>query len=51
MKRLVLAKLGQLTCRHAYVLIAQRHRLFLRCPICGAESEGFQLGVPKRVAR
>jgi len=41
--RLALQKLGQVFCRHSFLLIQQRHpaRLFLRCPSCGAETEGF----------
>ncbi len=41
--QLALQKLGQVFCRHSFLLIQQRHpaRLFLRCPSCGAETEGF----------
>jgi hypothetical protein len=42
--QLALKKLGMLMCRHAFVLVQHRSRLFLRCDSCGAESQGFTVG-------
>ena len=47
--RLALRKIGRVLCSHSFALIQQRRRLFLRCPECGAESEGFAIGdAPKK---
>jgi hypothetical protein len=41
---LALRKVGQLTCRHSYLVVRLRHRMFLQCSYCGRETEGFQVG-------
>lgn len=46
MVRLALVKIGQATCRHAYVLVPFRGRMFLRCDCCGRETEGFIVYTP-----
>jgi hypothetical protein len=42
--RLALTRIGRALCPHSFALIQHRRRLFLRCPECGAESEGFAIG-------
>lgn len=51
LRRLLLAKLGQRTCRHFYRLVTFRGRMFLRCDYCPAETEGFQVYTPLRGGR
>jgi hypothetical protein len=41
--RVALEKIGRALCRHAFVLVQQRDRLFLRCDACGAESPGISV--------
>lgn len=45
--RLLMAKYGQLTCRHFYRLVKRRDAMFLKCDFCDAETEGFQIGPPR----
>lgn len=47
-KRLLLDKFGSLRCRHEWALVLYRDRMFLRCPSCGAETQGFRIGLEKR---
>lgn len=42
--QLALRKLGQTFCRHAYGLLWTKDRMFLRCSLCGRETEGFEIG-------
>jgi hypothetical protein len=42
--RLALTRIGRALCPHSFALIQHRRRLFLRCPECGAETEGFAIG-------
>lgn len=42
--RLALKKIGRAVCPHSFALVQHRRRLFLRCPACGAETEGFAVG-------
>ena len=58
LKQIVLSKIGSLRCGgrhgHSYALISfidrkTRHeRMFLQCSVCGAETEGFRLGMTPR---
>jgi hypothetical protein len=50
-RELVMEKLGSLRCRHAYTLVTFRGVLFLRCTVCGAESEGLRVYTPLRGGR
>jgi len=43
--QLALQKIGRVFCRHRLQLIQRdRLRLYVRCPDCGLESVGFQVG-------
>ena len=42
--RLALRKAGQVFCRHTWLVVQSKHRLFLRCPTCQRESVGFTVG-------
>lgn len=50
-RELLMEKFGSLKCRHAYALITFRGYMFLRCSVCGAESEGFRVYTPLRGGR
>lgn len=41
--QLALAKLGQVLCRHEYLLMCPKERMFLWCVKCGRETVGFQI--------
>lgn len=44
--RIALEKIGQLTCRHAFIVVQTRTRMFLRCDVCGAETPGIVFDIP-----
>lgn len=51
LKRLLIDKVGALRCGgrhgHDWSLMFHRQRWFLRCANCGAETQGFVIGLPK----
>lgn len=42
--QLALKKIGQLCCRHEFMLLQHRGRLAVRCRYCLRESKGFVVG-------
>jgi hypothetical protein len=50
-KRLLMAKFGQRSCKHFFRIVHYRGRMFLRCDYCPAETEGFQVYQPLRGGR
>lgn len=50
--QLALKKIGQLCCRHDFMLLQHRGRLAVRCRYCLRESKGFVVGeMPETVRR
>jgi hypothetical protein len=43
-----LTKAGMICCRHNYILVQEKHRVYLRCPTCTRETPGVPIGETSR---